>query len=137
MNNITLFGRLTGEPELRSTDNGTKYAKFLLAVDRRTKEKTTDFIDCIAWSKLAEIIAQYVHKGNQLSLSGSLETSSYEKNGEKRKAYVVNIKEIDFVSQTKTNEAKAQNEPEDESSQNEVKAQNEPEDEGSQLPFRI
>lgn len=123
MNNITLFGRLTGEPELRSTDNGTKYAKFLLAVDRRTKEKTTDFIDCIAWSKLAEVIAQYVHKGNQLSLSGSLETSSYEKNGEKRKAYVVNIKEIDFVSQPKTT--------------NEVKAQNEPDDEGSQLPFRI
>ena len=133
MNNITLFGRLTGEPELRSTDNGTKYAKFLLAVDRRTKEKTTDFIDCIAWSKLSEIIAQYVHKGNQLSLSGSLETSSYEKNGEKRKAYVVNIKEIDFVSQPKTNEAKAQNEPEN----NDVKAQDEPDDEGSQLPFRI
>lgn len=132
MNNITLFGRLTGEPELRLTDNGTKYAKFLLAVDRRTKEKTTDFIDCIAWSKLSEIIAQYVHKGNQLSLSGSLETSSYEKNGEKRKSYVVNIKEIDFVSQPKTaNETKAQSEPEGESSQCE------PEDEGSQLPFHI
>lgn len=101
MNNISLFGRLTAEPELRTTDNGTKYARFLMAVDRRTQKDATDFIDCIAWNKLAEIITKYVHKGNQLSVIGSLETSSYEKNGEKRKSYVVNVREIDFVSQTK------------------------------------
>ena len=101
MNNISLFGRLTAEPELRTTDNGSKYARFLMAVDRRTQKDATDFIDCIAWSKLAEIITKYVHKGNQLSVIGSLETSSYEKNGEKRKSYVVNVREIDFVSQTK------------------------------------
>ncbi len=101
MNNISLFGRLTSEPEIK-TSGDNKYVRFCLAVDRRTKEKKTDFIDCIAFNKLAELISTYVHKGNQLSVIGSLETGSYEKNGESRKTYVVNIKEIDFVSQPKT-----------------------------------
>ena len=110
MNNISLFGRLTAEPELKSTSNGTKYARFLLAVDRRQKEKKADFIDCIAWSNLADVITKYVHKGNQLSVIGSLETNSYEKDGEKRKSYVVNVREIDFVSQTKPAETAQANE---------------------------
>lgn len=100
MNNISLFGRMTADNEIK-TAGDNKYLKFCLAVDRRTKEKTTDFIDCIAWNKVAELINTYVHKGNQLLINGNLETSSYEKDGEKRKAYVVTVREIDFVSQTK------------------------------------
>ena len=103
MNNISLFGRLTSEPELKASGDN-KYVRFCLAVDRRTKEKKTDFIDCIAFNRLAEVICQYVHKGNQLSVIGSLETGSFEKNGESRKTYNVNVKEIDFVSQPRSAE---------------------------------
>ena len=72
MNTINLFGRLTAEPELKTTQSGNKYVTFCMAVDRRTKEKATDFIDCIAWNKLAEVMSNYCHKGNQISLTGSL-----------------------------------------------------------------
>ena len=96
MNNINLFGRLTAEPDIKNTKEN-KYVKFCLAVDRKSKDKVTDFIDCIAWNKLAEIITKYCHKGNQLSVTGSLQTSSYESNGEKRKGYEVLVTTIDLV----------------------------------------
>ena len=96
MNNINLFGRLTAEPEIKTTKEN-KYVKFCLAVDRKTKDKATDFIDCIAWNKLAEIISKYCHKGNQLSVTGALQTNAFEKNGEKRKSYEVFVSSIDLV----------------------------------------
>ena len=80
MNNISLIGRLTKEPELKSTTNGNKVISFCLAVDRRTKDKATDWIDCVAWNKTAEIIAQYCHKGKMLSVTGSLQTRTWEDN---------------------------------------------------------
>ena len=62
MNHIVLMGRLTRDPELRKTQSGTSVTSFTLAVDRRDKEKNTDFISCVAWSKTAEIINDYVGK---------------------------------------------------------------------------
>lgn len=96
MNTINLFGRLTAEPELKTTKEN-KYVKICVAVDRRTKDKKTDFIDCIAWNKLAEIICNYCHKGNYISITGSLQTNLYEVNGEKKKRCEVNITSIDLV----------------------------------------
>lgn len=100
MNNISLFGRLTAEPELK-TSGENKYIRFCVAVDRRTKDKKTDFIDCIVWNKLAEVMSKYVHKGNQITITGSLETGSYDKNGETRKTFVVRVNEFDFVGSSK------------------------------------
>lgn len=111
MNTINLFGRLTAEPELK-TAKENKYVKFCVAVDRRTKEKKTDFIDCIAWNKLVEIICNYCHKGNFISITGSLQTSIYETNGEKKKSCEVYVTSIDLVGgQTKPaeNDATADN----------------------------
>lgn len=98
MNNISLIGRLTKEPELKSTSNGNKVISFCLAVDRRTKEKATDWIDCVAWNKTAEIIAQYCHKGKMLSVTGSLQTRTWEGNdGNKHKVTEVNVMSIDLL----------------------------------------
>ena len=109
MNTINLFGRLTAEPEIK-TSRDNKFIKFCVAVDRRTKDKATDFIDCIAWNKLAEVITNYCHKGNFISITGSLQTSTYEKNGEKRKSCEVYVTSIDLVGgQAKPAEDVAQN----------------------------
>ena len=72
MNSINIIGRITKEPELKQTQNGNKVVSFCLAVTRRDKNKTTDWIDCVAWNKTAEILAQYCHKGKLISVSGSV-----------------------------------------------------------------
>lgn len=76
MNKIMLIGRLTKDPELRYTQSGTAVASFTLAVDRRfsnqSGEREADFINCVAWQKSAEFVANYFHKGKQMALEGRL-----------------------------------------------------------------
>lgn len=86
MNIVTLMGRLTAEPELKSTQNGLNYCRFNIAVDRPTskdKERQTDFISCVAWRTTAEFICKYFSKGSRIALNGSIQTGSYEKDGQK------------------------------------------------------
>src|SRR5690625_2409789 len=84
MNITVLVGRLTRDPELRYTQNGTAVANFNLAVDRPfSKEKETDFINCVAWRKQAENLAQYMKKGSQIGISGRIQTRNYEKDGQR------------------------------------------------------
>lgn len=84
MNNVCLIGRLTKDVEERRTQNGTPVAMFTLAVDRRKREDGADFINCVAWDKAAETIAQYVHKGDRFGVVGRLSTRSYDgKDGKK------------------------------------------------------
>lgn len=98
MNSINLVGRLTKEPELRTTSNGNKVISFCLAVDRKSKDKATDFIDCMAWNKLAEVISQYCHKGKMISVTGALQTRTWEdSNGGKHKASEVNVMALDLL----------------------------------------
>lgn len=98
MNSINLIGRLTKEPEIKTTANGNKVISFCLAVDRKSKNKETDFIDCVAWNKLAEIISQYCNKGKMISVTGSLQTRNWEdSNGSKHKASEVNVMSIDLL----------------------------------------
>lgn len=133
MNSINLVGRLTKEPEIRNTSNGNKVISFCLAVDRRTKDKATDFIDCVAWNKLAEIISQYCHKGNMLSVTGSLQTRMWEDNtGGKHKASEVNVMSIDLIgggSDKSLEKAQAQAET--------AVTEDEPIEESGQLPFQL
>lgn len=81
MNNVSLIGRLTKDVEERRTQSGTPVVSFTLAVDRRKKDDGADFIPCIAWDKVAETIAKYVHKGDLFGVTGYIQTRSYEKNG--------------------------------------------------------
>ena len=94
MNSVALTGRLTRDPEVRySAGNSMAIAKFTLAVDRQrtTKEgeQTADFISITCFGKTAELVEKYVSKGQQIGVTGRIQTGSYEKDG--RKIYTTDV----------------------------------------------
>lgn len=107
MNHITLIGRLTRDPELRYTQSGKAFCTFTLAVDRRfskqnNSQPTADFIPCVAWDKLAEIIGNNLTKGRRVGIEGRLQTRTYEaKDGSKKSAFDVMIEEMEFLDTKK------------------------------------
>lgn len=87
LNHIVLQGRLTADPEIRVTPNGTSVVSFSLAVNRDYNKEETDFINCVAWRNSAEFIQKYFHKGDMMIVSGRLQIRSYtDKAGNKRTA---------------------------------------------------
>ena len=108
MNRVFLMGRLTGDPELKLTTSNRKVVNFTLAVDRRSKDKQTDFIRCVAWEKTAETIHQYTHKGDKLIVSGRIQVTQYEQDGKKRSAVDVVVEEFDFAESKKQEQPKAE-----------------------------
>lgn len=96
-----LVGRLTADPELRYTQSGTASASFSLAVTRRfanqNGEREADFINCVAWQKGAEFVANYFKKGQWMELEGRMQVRSYEKDGQKRWVTEVVADQIGFV----------------------------------------
>lgn len=88
INNVTLVGRLTKDPELRYTADGTAVANFTLAVNRPFSnaqgEREADFINCIVWRKPAENTANYLKKGSLAGVVGRIQTRSYDNNEGKR-----------------------------------------------------
>lgn len=102
LNSVTLIGRMTRDPELRYTTNGTAVCRFSLAVNRRFNREETDFIDCVCWKGLAENVANYTAKGSLVGVKGSIETNPYEtKDGQKRKAVEVNCDQVVFLDRKK------------------------------------
>ena len=102
MNKVVLIGRLTKDPELKYIPaTGTATATFTLAVDRPIKKEgqpEADFIGCIAFGKRAEVIANYLTKGKLISISGSIQTGSYQaKDGTKKYKTHVYIDELQFL----------------------------------------
>lgn len=76
------MGRLTREPEVRTSQNGTQIAKYTLAVDRRFHkegEQTADFIGCVAFGRGAEFAEKYLHQGTKIIVTGHIQTGSYPK----------------------------------------------------------
>ena len=102
LNNITLAGRLTRDPELRRTTNGTAVASLTLAVERDFADKETgdrlcDFIDCVAWKGTAEFIERNFRKGQIAIVSGRLEIRKYtDKDGNARRVSEVVVQNIYF-----------------------------------------
>ncbi len=94
LNRVVLIGRLTKDPELRYTSNGTAVATFTLAVDRnytnQQGERQADFLNIVVWRQLAELCANYLKKGRLTAVEGSVQTRNYE-NQEGRKVYVTEI----------------------------------------------
>ena len=92
LNRIILMGRLTRDPELRHTQTGTPVASFSLAVDRdfkdrNTGEKTTDFIDIVAWRQTAEFVSRYFTKGRMAVVEGRLQLRDWtDRDGNKRRS---------------------------------------------------
>lgn len=104
MNNVSLMGRLTADPELKTTQNGISYCRFTVAVDRYSKdgEDKTDFINCVAWRKTAEFIDNYFSKGQRIALTGSIQTGSYtDKDGRKVYTTDVNTDKVFFCESKK------------------------------------
>ena len=99
MNTITLLGRTTAAIELKQTQAGKSVATFSLAVKRPFTKDTTDFFNITVWDKQAEVMSQYVNKGDQICIRGYLQTRSWEdNNGNKRSAVDVVAQEFDFCS---------------------------------------
>ena len=120
MNKANLIGRLTKEPELRLTANQKPYCNFTLAIDRKFKDANgqwqADFINCVAWNATAQFISKYFHKGSKIAVCGSIQTRTYEKNGQKQYITEVFAEEAEFVestNQTQTVPATQNNEPAD------------------------
>ena len=106
MNKITLIGRMTANPELKLTNNGQKVCRFSLAVNRQFKnadgERKADFINCMAWQQRADLINNYVHKGDLIAIEGRIQVSSYiATDGTKRYSTDVIVEQIEFLSSKK------------------------------------
>lgn len=99
MNNICLLGRLTVDPELKTTPNGVSVTSFNLAVDRYTGgERKADFIPIVAWRATAEFITRYFRKGDMIAVNGTLTTRPYrDKEGNKRTVFEVVANNVCFA----------------------------------------
>lgn len=102
LNRIVLMGRLVSNPELRHTQNGLSVTSFTLAVNRdfarAGEERSTDFIDVVAWRASADFAAKYFSKGQLVAVDGSLQTRTYQdKNGVNRKAFEVVADKLHFA----------------------------------------
>lgn len=111
MNKVILIGRLVKDPDLKfAQGSGMAICKFTMAVNRATKDKQADFINCIAFDKRAETIAQYVAKGHQFAVVGQLQTGSYEaSDGTKRYTTDIVVSEFDFIQSKNKDESKQSN----------------------------
>lgn len=101
-NLVVLMGFLVVDPEITSSEEGKKYAKFTIAVRREYKNKDgayeADFINISAKDRLAEIVAEMTHKGSRVEIIGSIRVSSYtDKNGIRRKAFEIRANKIQLL----------------------------------------
>ncbi|MDD7357511.1 MAG: single-stranded DNA-binding protein [Eubacterium coprostanoligenes] len=101
INMVALMGRLTYEPELRTTPSGVSVLRFQVACDRNyqkdSQNRQADFIDCVAWRQTAEFISRYFHKGSMIAVEGTIQTSNYtDKDGNKRKQIEVLANNVSF-----------------------------------------
>lgn len=127
MNSVVLCGRLTKDPEIKSTEKST-VARFTLAVDRRIKtegQPEADFISCVAFGKTADFIGKYFHKGMKMILEGRIQTGSYT-NKEGAKVYTTDVvaESVEFAESKRTEQPQENND-----------FVNIPEEVDAQLPF--
>jgi len=103
LNQVTLMGNLTRDPELRQTPNGQNVTSFSLALNRSYKDQSgewqeaTDYIDIVCWGPLAERVAQYMSKGRRCLVQGRLQSRSWEQDGQKRSKVEVLANDVTFL----------------------------------------
>lgn len=97
MNVVILTGRLTADPELRYTQQGTPCTSFNLAVDRASRDDNADFPTIVAWRETAEFINQYMRKGSKIVVRGEIRTRTYDDNGRNRKVTEVQADRVEFA----------------------------------------
>lgn len=113
MNKVILMGRLTADPELRQTPQGTPLARFSIAVNRRfAKEgsQQTDFLNCVAWRQTGEFIARYFRKGSMIAVDGQIQTRSWDgQDGRRQYATEIVVENAYFTgSKAETNTGASQ-----------------------------
>lgn len=101
LNCAVIMGRLTADPELRTTNNGISVTSFSVAVDRSYQragaERQTDFINVVAWRQTAEFVSKYFHKGSMIAVQGSIQTRRYQdRNGNNRTAFEIVADNVSF-----------------------------------------
>lgn len=103
MNRIELMGRLTADVELKKATKkeGADYVRFSLAVPRKNVKDKTDFINCVAFGKLAEVIAKYCKKGQRIIVCGSLQIDQVEKDGTKTSYTNIIVNDFYFTEYNK------------------------------------
>jgi len=103
LNQVTLMGNLTRDPELRQTPTGQNVTSFSLALNRSYKDasgewqEVTDYIDIVCWGPLAERVAQYLSKGRRCLVQGRLQSRSWEQDGNKRSKVEVLANDVTFL----------------------------------------
>ncbi len=103
LNQVTLMGNLTRDPELRQTPTGQNVTSFSLALNRSYKDasgewkEVTDYIDIVCWGTLAERVAQYMSKGRRCLVQGRLQSRSWEQDGNKRSKVEVLANDVTFL----------------------------------------
>ena len=104
MNKIIIQGRTTRDIEIESSKSGTEFARFSVAVDRvgkKGEDRQTDFFNCTAFGKTAAFVKEYFKKGDGIILEGSMQSSTYDKDGEKRMSWSLIVSRVYFPIQKK------------------------------------
>ncbi len=103
LNQVTLMGNLTRDPELRQTPNGQQVCSFSLALNRSYKDQSgewqeaTDYVDVVAWGPLGERVGQYLKRGSRALVQGRLQSRSWEQEGQKRSKVEVLANDVTFL----------------------------------------
>ena len=101
MNKVFLIGRLTQDPTASTVASGHSYCRFSIAVNRyssRDGESRADFINIITWDTLAQNCVKYLEKGSHVTVMGSIQTGSYERDGIKRQTFDIRADQVEFLS---------------------------------------
>lgn len=109
MNSITFTGRLGKDPEIKKNSNGTEYVALNIAVDRiANKQRVTDWIPTVFLGSSASTVNKYVGKGGRVSVTGTLTTNTYEKDGKKNTSFSVIVDKFDIIDFKETAEKKSE-----------------------------
>lgn len=97
VNKVWILGHLSKDVDFQTTTNGIKIAKFTVAVKRAVGEEV-DFLNVVVWRSLAESCNKYLHKGSKVAVIGSLQTRTYEKEGQKHYVTEIMAEQVEFLS---------------------------------------
>lgn len=112
LNKVILMGRIVHTPKVKQTLSGLSVLPFSLAVDRNTKDKQTDFINCVAWRQTAEFIAKYFPKGSLIVVDGELRTRKYTgRNGTEKTVTEVYVSSVNFSGERRQGESSSGERP--------------------------
>ncbi len=116
LNKTIIHGAVVRQPELRQTKTGTSFTNFTVAVQRtfapKGQDKVTDYFDCTAWARLAEVCNKHLDKGSEVMIMGRMESNKWEdKDGNKRISWSIQIDELDFGLNRPRQQAPAQDIP--------------------------